>query len=213
MPMKDPRVDAYIAKAQPFAKPILIRFRQAVHAGCPDVVETLKWRVPSFEYKGVLGGMAAYKAHCMFGFWKGSLMKTVPAENKKDTVAQFGRVTSVDQMPDERALISMVKEAVALNEAGVKVARARRATKPAPRTPPYMLAAIRKNKKALAAYEAFSPSHKREYIEWIADAKTSETRARRLETAVEWMASGKSRNWKYEPNREARGARLRGMRA
>jgi hypothetical protein len=191
----DPRVDAYIAKAAPFAKPILTRFRKAVHAGCPEVTETLKWSVPAFEYKGVLCGMAAFKAHCMFGFWKHSLMKTV--STRKDRMGQFGRLESIDEMPDEKTLIRMVKEAAALNDAGVKVKRAAKAPKPVLRTPAYMLAAIRKNKKALATFRSFSPSHRREYIEWITQAKSDETRTRRLDSAVRWMAEGKGRNWKY----------------
>jgi hypothetical protein len=191
MPTRDPRVDAYIANARPFAKPILIRFRKAVHTGCPGVVETVKWSVPAFEYKGMLAGMAAFKAHCMFGFWKGALMKSL--SGRKDKIGRFGRLSSIDEMPDEKALIGMVKEA------GVKVVRAPKAPKPAPKTPAYMLAAIGENKKAHAAYRAFSPSHKREYIEWIAGAKTAETRARRLAAAVQWIAAGKGRNWKYEP--------------
>jgi hypothetical protein len=196
-PSKDPRVDAYIAKAQPFARPILNRFRTAVHAGCPDIVETMKWSFPHFDYKGVLCSMAAFKAHCAFGFWKGSLLKSAPKGKSKDAMGQFGRITAIEEMPGERALVKMVKEAVALNEAGVKVVRKVKAKAPL-EAPPYMLAAIGKNGKAQAAYQAFSPSHQREYVEWITEAKSEETRKRRLATAIEWIAAGRSRNWKYE---------------
>jgi uncharacterized protein YdeI (YjbR/CyaY-like superfamily) len=194
----DPRIDAYIARAQPFARPILKRIRAAVHAGCPDVTETVKWSMPAFEYKGPLAGMAAFKAHCVFGFWKHSLMKTVPKDKASDAMGQFGRFTSIEDLPSEVSIVRMVKEAAALNEAGVKVPRATKA-KPPLKAPAGMLAAIRKNKKAQQTYEGFSPSAKREYIEWIAEAKSDETRARRLATAIEWMAEGKSRNWKYQP--------------
>ena len=190
MAARDPRVDAYIAKAKPFAQPMLKRIRKAVHAGCPDVVETIKWSVPAFDYKGPLCGMAAFKAHCVFGFWKGALMG----------MDHFGRFESLDDLPSEAAIVKMVKEAAALNDAGVKVPRVVKA-KPALTAPPYMMAAITKSKKALAAYTAFSPSCKREYIEWITDAKSDDTRQRRLTTAVEWMAEGKSRNWKYQRSR------------
>jgi uncharacterized protein YdeI (YjbR/CyaY-like superfamily) len=193
MASKDPRIDAYIAKAQPFAQPILQRIRKVVHAGCPDVVETIKWSVPAFEYKGPLCGMAGFKAHCLLGFWKSPIMKTVAKGQK---VGEFGRIESIDELPSDAVLIKMVKEAVALNDAGVKVPRVAKAKKPLT-APPYLLAAIKKNKKAHATYEGFSPSCKREYIEWIADAKTDATRERRLVTAVEWMAEGKVRNWKY----------------
>ena len=193
MSANDPRVDAYIAKAKPFAQPILKRIRAAVHAGCPEVVETIKWSVPAFEYKGPMCGMAAFKGHCLLGFWKHPLMKTV----KGTGVGEFGRIESIDDMPSQAAIVRMVKEAVALNDAGVKVPRAAKA-KPALTAPPVMLAAIRKNRKARANFEAFSPSCKREYIEWIAGAKTDETRTRRLATAVAWIGEGKRRNWKYE---------------
>jgi hypothetical protein len=197
-PQKDPRIDAYIAKAQPFARPMLMRIRKAVHAGCPEVVETIKWGVPSFEYKGPMCGTAAFKAHCILGFWKGALMKSVPTDKSAEAMGQFGRFESIDDLPSEKALIRMVKEAVALNDAGVKVKRVLKAPKPPLKAPAYMLAAIKKTKKAFDAYQAFSPSHQREYVEWITDAKTDETRDRRLETAVQWLAEGKSRNWKYQ---------------
>ena len=198
---RDPRVDAYIAKARPFAQPILKRIRSAVHAGCPDVTETIKWSVPAFGYKGPFAGMAAFKAHCAFGFWKGELMTTAPKGREGEAMGQFGRFESVGDLPGEAALVRMVKEAKALADAGAKVPRSKTG-KPPLKAPASMLAAIKKNKKAHAAYEAFSPSNKREYIEWITDAKTDETRARRLATAVEWMAEGKSRNWKYMPGRK-----------
>jgi uncharacterized protein YdeI (YjbR/CyaY-like superfamily) len=140
--------------------------------------------------------MAAFKAHCVFGFWKGALMKTAPKGKEGEAMGQFGRFESVDDLPTEAALVRMVKEASALADAGVKAPRTK-TVKPPLKPPASMLAAIRKNKKAHAAYDAFSPSHQREYIEWITGARTDETRARRLATAVEWMAAGKSRNWKY----------------
>lgn len=195
MAKRDPRVDAYIAKAPPFARPILTRFRKAVHAGCPDVTETLKWSVPHFDYKGVLGGMAAFKEHCRVGFWKESLLTSAPRGQSSGPMV---RVASLGDMPGERTLVKMAKEAAALNAAGVKVQRASKAPKKPLDAPAYMLAAIRKNTKALATFEGFSPSARREYIEWVTDAKSDETRNRRLETAVEWMAEGKSRNWKYQ---------------
>ena len=194
---RDQRIDAYIDKAQPFAKPILTRIRSAVHKGCPGVTETLKWRMPAFEYKGLLCGMAAFKAHCAMMFWKASVMKTLPKDIGTDAFGEFGRFESIDDVPSEAALVKMVKEAAALNDSGVKVPRVVKAPKTPLTAPSFMLAAIKKNKKAHATYTAFSPSCKREYIEWITDAKTEATRDKRLATAVEWMAEGKIRNWKY----------------
>ena len=198
MPSKDPRIDAYIAKAQPFAQPILRRIRKAVHAACPDAVETVKWSMPAFDYKGRLVGMAAFKAHCALAFWKASLMKTLPTGIGVDAMGQFGRLESLDDTPSAAQLMAMVKEAAALNDAGVKVARKPQTPKPPPKAPPFVGAALKRNKKALAAWQAFPPSHKREYLQWITEATTDETRARRLETAVGWIAEGKARNWKYE---------------
>jgi len=198
MPTKDPRVDAYIARAQPFAQPILKRIRKAVHTGCPDVSETLKWRMPSFDYKGPLASMAAFKAHCALGFWKASLMKSVPEDRREQAMGHFGRFESIDDVPKEAALIAMVREAVALNESGAKVTRKTSAPKPPPKAPADMLAALKKDTKAFAVWQAFAPSHRREYVEWITDAKTGETRTRRLETAVGWIAEGKQRQWKYQ---------------
>ena len=140
--------------------------------------------------------MAAFKAHCLFGFWKGALMKRRPKDSAAHASGEFGRFASIDDLPSQAAIVRMVKEAKALNDAGVKVPRASRA-KPALAAPADLLAAIRKNKKALRTYEAFSPSATREYIEWITGATGADTRARRLETAVQWMADGKPRNWKY----------------
>src|SRR5262245_1577304 len=198
MASRDPRIDAYIEKSRPFAQPILKRIRKAVHTACPDVVETVKWSMPAFEYKGPLAGMAAFKAHCTLGFWKASLMKSVPDDKRGQAIGHFGRFESIADVPPETALVRMIKEAAALNDAGVKVERKKAAPKPPPKTPPYMLAALKKNAKALAAWREFPPSHQREYIEWITEAKTDDTRTRRLDTAVGWIAAGKGRNWKYE---------------
>jgi hypothetical protein len=195
MSQKDPRVDAYIAQAPAFAKPILTRFRKAVHEGCPEVTETLKWSVPHFDYKGVLGGMAAFKAHCRVGFWKQALLTSAPKARRSGPMKI---VATLADLPDERTLVKMAREAAALNEAGVKVKRATKA-RPALDAPLVMLAAIKKNKQALSAWQAFSPSARRDYVEWITEAKSDATRDRRLETAIEWIAEGKRRNWKYEP--------------
>lgn len=196
MGTKDARIDAYIAAAQPFARPILTFIRNAVHAGCPGIEETLKWRRPAFMYKGILCGMAAFKEHVTFGFWKASAMNGVGGK-AADAAGQFGRITAVRDLPDRKTLVRLVKEAAALHDEGVKAPRMKGAPKKPLKEPDYFTAALKKNRKALAAYEAFSPSHKREYLEWILDAKAEATRQRRLDTAIEWIAQGKPRNWKY----------------
>ena len=200
MGTKDERVDAYIAKAQPFAQPILKHLRTIVHQGCPRVEETMKWSFPHFMHNGILCSMAAFKEHCAFGFWKGALIPGSP-DLGREAMGQFGRITSVKKLPDEKTLVKLVQQAAKLNEEGVKTPKIRKPElprKPAPTTPAEFLSALRRNKKALATFDAFSPSHKREYVEWITEAKRDETRKRRIATAVEWMAEGKGRNWRYE---------------
>jgi uncharacterized protein YdeI (YjbR/CyaY-like superfamily) len=196
----DPRVDAYIANAAPFARPILTHIRTAVHAGCPDVDETMKWNFPHFVYKGILCSMAAFTAHCAFGFWKGALLEE-PGNGMKSggPMNQFGRVTSVNELPGSRQLVGLVRKAAALNDQGIKVARPKKvAPRRALTVPIVLLKALRARPKARTTFKSLSPSHQREYVEWIQEAKTDETRARRIATTVEWLSEGKSRNWKYE---------------
>jgi uncharacterized protein YdeI (YjbR/CyaY-like superfamily) len=199
MGKKDPRIDAYIAKSADFAKPILTYIREAVHAGCPDVEETLKWSMPAFMHHGILCGMAAFKEHAAFNMWKGRLI--VGDEKDRDAMGQFGRLTKVSDLPSKRVLTGYIKQAVALNEDGVKVPKIRKPgleRKVIPTAPPAdFAAALKKNAKARATFDGFSPSHKREYVEWITEAKRDETRKRRLEQAVEMLAEGKTRHWKY----------------
>ena len=200
MGKKDPRVDAYIAKAAPFAQPILKHLRKIVHAGCRDVEETLKWSMPHFDYKGILCGMAAHKQHCSFGFWRGAELALGKTRADSDGMGHFGRITSLADLPDEGTLIGYVRKAVELKDAGVKQpkAPARKRDAAALEVPDYFSAALRTNKKAQQAFDAFSYSHRREYLEWVTEAKREETRDSRLATAIEWLAEGKSRNWKYE---------------
>jgi len=193
----DPRIDAYIARSAEFAKPILIYLREVVHSACPSVEETMKWSSPHFMYQGMLCGMSSFKAHCAFGFWKGSLILDGNGRNA-EAMGQFGRITSMSDLPSRRVLAGHIKKAMELNEKGIKSPnREKRAPKPEVKVPKDLAAALSKNKKARATFDGFSPSHRREYVEWITEAKTEATRQRRLETAVGWMAEGKSRNWKY----------------
>ncbi len=199
MPTKDKRVDAYIAKAAPFAQPILRDIRAIVHEGCPDVSETIKWGMPSFDHKGMLCGMAAFKQHCAFGFWKGKLIVDAKENKSVDAMGQFGCITSMKDLPPRKKLLGYVKKAVELNDAGVTIKR--KVTKPGTKkvtVPPYFLAAVKKNKAALATFQGFPYSKQKDYVEWVTEAKTDETRQRRLETSVVWLAEGKSRMWKYE---------------
>ena len=198
MPNKTKEVDAYIAKSPDFAKPILTKIRECFHQGCPELEEKIKWSVPSFEYKGMMGGMAAFKHYVTFGFWKQSLMKDPQKIFEKDRPMASGRLTSVKDLPPDKVLIAYVKEAAALNDNGVKVPMAPRAKVAAKLPMPADLGkALKANAKAKASFAAFSPSQQNEYVEWINDAKQEATRTQRLETALDWIAQGKPRNWKY----------------
>ena len=202
MGTRDPRVDAYIAASADFARPILTHLRELVHATCPDVEETMKWSFPHFMYEGMLCSMASFKAHCAFGFWKGAL---VLDDTSRDTEAMgnLGRITRLADLPPKRTLTGYLRKAMALNEQGVKapVKRKPALRKPAPRMPKELALALERNPKARAAFDAFSPSHRREYIEWVAEAKTDATREKRLATTIEWLTEGKARNWKYQKAR------------
>jgi hypothetical protein len=220
MGAKDPRVDAYIAKSPEYAKPILNHLRAIVHKGCPDVTETIKWGMPSLEYKGPFCGFAAFKKHCVFGFWKSALL-FAPARDSAGKESQSknaaiedarrklnwgarGRdpvpacITTLDDLPSDAIILKLIKQAAKLNDDGIKLPARPKGKKPPVRVPKEFATALRKIKKAAANFDAFSPSHKREYVEWIVEAKTDETRERRIATAIEWIAGGKSRHWKYQ---------------
>jgi uncharacterized protein YdeI (YjbR/CyaY-like superfamily) len=192
-----PDVDAYIARAAAFARPILKKVRAAFHKGCPQLEERLKWGAPSFEHHGILGGMAAFKGHVAWGFRRQDEMTDPHGLFGDKGMWGGGKITDAAQLPGERIIVAYVKAAATLNEAGP---RKQPPAKPRPpvKVPAYFREALRANQKALATFEGLSPSHRREYLEWIAEAKQEATRERRLATAIEWLAEGKARNWKYE---------------
>lgn len=197
MPTTDPRVDAYLASAPDFARQLLAELRARVHRVLPDVHETIKWRAPSFECHGLLGGMAAFKAHCTFAFWKERLLLQEDAAIA-DVVRQCGRLTSPADLPPAAAFTSALQRARELNAAGVRQPRAKAIPRPALVVPPAFASALSRAKKAKAQFEAFAPSHQREYLEWIQDCKRPETQLRRIEQAIEWLAEGRTRNWKLQ---------------
>lgn len=206
---RDKRIDEYIAKVQPFAKPILKHLRELVHKACPEVTETIKWGMPSFEYKGPYFGFASFKQHCVGGFWKSKLLKDPKGflgERKAqggEAMGNLGRMTSLKDLPPDKVMIDFFKQAKKLNDDGVKVERKTSEKKPL-KIPKELIAALNENEKATQTFENFSPSNKREYAEWIMEAKTDETKIKRLETAVDWMAEGKPRQWKYMKSKAAK---------
>jgi uncharacterized protein YdeI (YjbR/CyaY-like superfamily) len=203
----DSRIDIYIAKSRPFAQPILIHLRELVHKACPGVVETIKWSRPFFEYKGViLGNMSAFKEHCSFGFW-GEEISAVLRDAKvlqPDAMGSLGRLTSIEDLPTNKQMLSLLRKATDFIDSGQYTSpisarhRVVKALRPAPEAPPEFTRALKANKKASAAFADFSPSCKKEYVEWIAEAKRAETRDKRLATAIDWISEGKQRNWKYQ---------------
>ncbi|WP_263350754.1 YdeI/OmpD-associated family protein [Acidicapsa acidisoli] len=202
------RIDLYISKAKPFAQPILIHLRELVHKACPNVVETIKWSRPFFEYKGViLANMSAFNEHCSFGFWGEEIGAVLREANvvQDGGMGSLGRITSVKDLPSNKQMLDFLRQATAFVDNGQYTSpiAARNKVVKAPKPPVDELprefaVALKANKKASTVFAAFSPSCKREYIEWIADAKRAETRDKRIATAVEWIAEGKQRNWKYQ---------------
>ena len=197
--IRDRRVDAYIENAAEFARPILRHLRALVHQACPEVTEDIKWNFPVFLHHGILCGIAGFKHHCTFGFWRGGMTAALKKDGfgGTDAMGHLGRITSRKDLPADRIMLKYIRQAAKLNEAGGPV-RPLSKPKPAARVPADLAAALRKNKKAAANFKNFSPAKRRDYIEWITEAKRPATRAQRLGTTLQWVAEGKSRNWKYE---------------
>lgn len=195
----DTRIDTYISKSAEFAKPILLHLRKLVHEACPDVVETIKWGMPFFDYKGPVCNMASFKQHCSFGFWKSALMKDASQlkNNNEQAMGHLGKITSVKDLPADKKIIAWIKEAQNLNVDEVKLPEKKKKEKKEIEMPAEFKNALNKNKKASATYDNFSPSHKYEYLEWITEAKTEDTKNKRINTTIELLAEGKSRHWKY----------------
>ena len=201
MGIRDPRIDAYIAKQKDFAKPILSHLRDVVHAACPDVEETLKWSAPFFVYRGgMMCSMAAFKEHAVFGFWKASLIEGLGpnSANGGEAAGNMGRITSVKDLPRRKILSASIKAAMKLHDEGTVVSRPKSAPKPDAAVPPQLASALAKHKLAKAAFERLSSSHRREYMNWITEAKREATKVKRVAQAIEWIVEGKSRNWKYQ---------------
>lgn len=197
----DPRVDAYIDRAADFAQPILKHIRQLVHQACPELIETIKWGFPHFDYKGTVCSMASFKSHCAFGFWKSKLLPDpnhLLGEGKEEAMGQLGRITSIADLPEESIFITYIQNAVILNKEGIKMEKKPAAAKIELVIPDYFAKSLAEAPAAQEHFDKFSYPQKKEYLEWIVEAKTEETRQKRLGTALEWIAEGKSRNWKYQ---------------
>jgi uncharacterized protein YdeI (YjbR/CyaY-like superfamily) len=192
---RDPRIDSYIERAQPFARPILTKVRERVHAVVPHVVETMKWSSPAYTLDGrILLMTAAFKEHAALNFWRGQELRGEQAN--ADAMGQFGKLTSPDELPDN--LDSLIAKAAELSRSAPAPRKAKHAPKPAPGMHPDFTSALAKAPKAKATLESFPPSAQRDYLEWIAEAKQDSTRQKRIATAVEWLSEGKRRHWRYQ---------------
>ena len=200
--MRNKQIDTYIKHSAVFAQPILRHLREVVHRGCPGAQETIKWGFPHFEYHGILCSMAAFKEHCAFGFWKASLLTDPEKQLRKmgaTAMGNFGRIGNLSDLPSEKILLSYVREAAKLNETGVRVpGRRKPAIKKDLSVPGYFMTTLRKNKKALETFNDFSYTNKKDYVDWVTEAKSEETRNKRLVTAIQLLAEGKIRYWKYQ---------------
>jgi uncharacterized protein YdeI (YjbR/CyaY-like superfamily) len=198
MGTRDPRIDAYIESSADFAQPILRHLRELVHQGCPEVEEGWKWSFPHFLYKGMLCSMASFKQHCAFGFWKGSLILDEQGKST-DAMGQFGKLSRLQDLPPDAEMLGYIREAVRLNDEGVKVVKAAKPVEKKPLVVPDDLErALDADPDARRTFDNFSPSKRKDYIEWITEAKSEATRLKRLQQAIEWLSEGKARNWKYE---------------
>jgi uncharacterized protein YdeI (YjbR/CyaY-like superfamily) len=194
---RDPRIDAYIAKAPPFARPIFEKVRERMHAVVPDVEEAMKWSAPGFTLDGkILLIMASFKAHAALNFWRGQ--EIGDGSPKAGAMGQFGKLTSLDDLPGDAELDALIREAAALSTTAPSPRKTKHAAKPPPELHPEFAAALAKAPKAKAALDGFPPSAQRDYFEWIAEAKQDSTRQKRIATAIEWLSEGKRRHWKYQ---------------
>jgi len=193
----EPRIDAYIAKAPDFAKPILAKIRERVHAAVPEAEEAMKWSAPTFTLNGkILIVMASFKAHAALNFWRGQELGD--GQPKAGAMGQFGKLTALADLPSDAELDALIREAAALARTAPAPRKTKHAPKPPPEMHPEFATALDKAPKAKAVLDGFPASARRDYVEWIAEAKQDATRQKRIATAVEWLSEGKRRHWKYQ---------------
>jgi uncharacterized protein YdeI (YjbR/CyaY-like superfamily) len=194
---RDARIDAYIAKAQPFARPILEKVRKRVHAALPEAEETIKWSMPAYTVGGkIVLITAAFKAHAALNFWRGQELES--SHSSVGAMGQFGKIASVDELPSDAELDRLIREGAELAKTAPAPRKAKHAPNPPAEMHPDFAAALEQAPKSKATLEGFPPGQRREYLDWISEAKQDGTRHKRIATAIEWLAEGKRRNWKYE---------------
>ena len=194
---RDPRIDAYIANAQPFARPILEKVRERAHAAGPDIEEAIKWGMPAYVLDGkILLITAAFKAHTALNFWRGQELNS--SHDSVGAMGQFGRIKALDELPPDAELDQLIRDAAELARSAPAPRKPKHAPKPLAEMHPELASALDEAPKAKAAFDDFAPGHRREYLDWIAEAKRDETRHKRIATTIEWLSEGKKRNWQYE---------------
>jgi uncharacterized protein YdeI (YjbR/CyaY-like superfamily) len=208
MVKNNPRVDRYIKDAAEFARPVLRHLRRLVRHACPGATENIKWGMPAFEYHGILCGVGAFKRHCTFYIWKAAHLRDphgILEKKERSAMGQFGQIMRLVDLPADKYITDFIRQAALLNEQGIRVLKSISPSKKKPLiVPPFLQKALKKNKKASTQFDNFSYGHKKEYIAWIAGAKRTETRDKRIATAIRWIADGKGRNWAYEKNNRKR---------
>jgi len=199
MSIPDPRIDAYINKAAPFAQPILRHIRRLVHKACPGVEETVKWGFPHFDYKGMMISTAAFKAHCTLNIYKARLIDGLETDPEvENAMGQFGRITTISDLPGDETLLGYFREARRLNDENIKLPQiVKEKNSKELVVPECLLQALKENPLAAETWDKFAYSHRKEYVNWINEAKTEATRDKRLLTTIEWLAEGKTQMWKY----------------
>ncbi|KAF2080744.1 YdeI/OmpD-associated family protein [Flavobacterium sharifuzzamanii] len=193
-------VTAYIAKMADFAKPILNHLREVIFSACPEAEENIKWGTPHYSYKGDhLVMMGGFKQHCSFSLYKAELMKDAEIQASVKAGKKFGymdKIKDLSELPSKEKLTAYIKEAMVFNENGTaKPKPVKEKSTAEVVAPKEFVDALKKDTKATEIFESKSPSFRKNYIIWIADAKTDETRNKRISQSLEWIAEGKDRFW------------------
>src|SRR5438270_1264994 len=180
-------VNDSLANAPEGTRPILVRLRRIFRQASPKLEEAIKWGVPCYLFKGPVGGFAAYKQHVSWGLWKSRALNDPEGLLGRGVSVMAGKITKVSEIPPAAKIIALIEQVIALNEAGIKSPKP-----PEPELPADFAAAMKKAGKAARHYAAFTPARKWQYVNWVTQAKRAETRAKRIEIAVERIGEGKT---------------------
>lgn len=189
-------ITAYIEKATPEFKEVMIALRSVLNNPNFDIKEDWKWGAPNFNNEGMICWLAHFRNHVGMNFFKGTLIKdkynlfTHYREEKGNRQLKFSDINQI--IPEQ--IEYYIEEAIKLNQENIKVVKKEIDTS----LPLDLETELNNNPKAKMFFESLAPSYKRDYIEWIEEAKREATRTKRLATTMEWLSEGKKKNWKYE---------------